>query len=659
MGVFSSLSNSIQANWARRNILVKWILPAFIACLQAGPRECVAQAIWPADSSWESIRIMHQTKKMHDTVYLAQAQALTEESFKNPLLKEKLSTYKVVAWSSPAYQKYRVKYYAFLANHTTALHQDGYAIYYLQKMEEELKRIPPYINSLNQPRLMLNLYGDKGHANMEKSIAIIDSITPFLKTLPTAVSKGQVNINTCINAFTILKQAGSIYIADNDKRKVLELLNIAKNLWQQLKRQSGSDKGKLTQCQLSYYLMQADASKYLGQDQRQADYLNSAYGIITSNDRIIVPLFKLPFSGTILGRLIDLYIEKKQIDSAGYFLDQYQASVSKPSQAKSLDGSKILRYTAKVQAAKDNYQSAYESMLKAYAINDSITVIRVADIQNNMYAHLIAEQRSEALLVQQAGIARRNNLIFGIITILVISVVAFLWLLKINQEKSERQLSKLNESTQIQIAQLESHANEIQKRFGMELHDDVAGKLVHLVNYVELQAAEENDSRVRDQLAGIAEIARDAYASTRTKSHEWYLRGSDSDKILFSERVRQIVGLALPGSRYEKQIEIDDQSLEKIDFQTRIELLRIIQEAVTNTLKHARARRVKLFIYEDDNAIILQISDNGRGFDVLAGQHRPGLGLASIRQRTRQINGSVEITSSTKGTTVLVSIPVS
>nr|WP_295921861.1 ATP-binding protein [uncultured Dyadobacter sp.] len=594
---------------------------------------------------------------MHDTLYLAHAQALTELSFKNPALKEKLSGYKAIAWSSPAYQKFRVRYYAFLANHVSALHQGGYAIYYLQKMEEELKKIPPYFNSLNQPRQLLSIYGDKGNANMKKSIAIIDSITPFLRALPAALIRKDVSINTCINAFTILKQAVNIHVQNKDTSKVLEFRNIAEALWLRLKNRPNADKGKLTQCQLSFYLIQAEAVKLLGKDLKQADYLNAAYGIITSNDKTIAPLFRLPFYGTVLGRLIDYYIEHKQTDSAGYFLGLYQESLSKPSQAKSLDGTKILRYTAKVQAATAHYKPAYESLLKAYATNDSITAIRVADIHNNMYAHLIAEQRSEALLIQQAKIARRNNLIFGIITILVTAVAAFSWLLKINKEKSDRQLSKLNESTQIQIAQLESHANEIQKRFGMELHDDIAGKLVHLVNYLQSQTIEENDDKAKDRLVRISEMARDAYASTRSKSHEWYLRGSDNDKTLFSERVRQIVGLALADNHYEKQIEIDDHCLEKITVQTRIQMLRIIQEAVTNILKHARGHCFKLFIYEDEGAVILQIADNGRGFDVLSSERGKGLGLASMRQRAREINGSIEISSSAKGTALLLSIP--
>jgi signal transduction histidine kinase len=629
-------------------------LLAFLLTVSTG---CFSQVSWPANSDWEALGLKHQTRRMHDTVYLASAQALTERSFKNPLLKDRLSKYRNIAWSNPAYQRFRIKYYAFLANHASAVHQDGYAIYYLQKMEEELKKVSPYTNSLNQPRQLLAIYSESGNYNFEKRIAIIDSVTPFLKALPAKLASGPVSINTCINAFTILKNASELYTSNRDTSKIFEFRSIARALWLQLKRKPVSDEGKLTQCQLSLYLIEANLAKSLGEGQKQADYLNSAYRIIASKDNAIAPLFKAPFSGTVLGRLIDYYIGKKQVDSASYFLRLYQVSVYKRNQVNNQDGTKILRYAAKVEAATGYYKPAYEHLIKSYAIKDSVNSISVADIHNNMYAHLVAEQRSEALLVQQASVARRNFVILSITTVLLLTVAAFLWLLRVNREKAERQIEKLNESTQIQIAELESHANEIRKEFGMELHDQVAGRLVNLVNYVELQLIAERNEQEKERLATILEMSRDAYSSTRSKSHEWFFRGSENDKILFSDRVRQIVGLALADGSYDKEIEIDDQCLEKIPVQTRIQMLRIIQGAVANILKHARARSVKLFIYEDEGAVILQIADNGRGFDVQNGSQRKGLGLVSMRQRAREINGSVNISSSEKGTEILLTIP--
>lgn len=616
---------------------------------------CYAQIYWPAVSQWDAVAAKHDARQMHDTVYLARAQALAEQSFKNPDLKDRLSKYKTVAWSNRAYQQYRVKYYAFLANHAALLHQEGYAIYYLQKMEEELKKIKPYTNSLNQPRYLLSIYSERGNFNFDKRIEIIDSLGPFLKALPVALAKGPVNINTCINAFTVLKQASNLYLSNGDTTKILEVRANARALLRQLKRKRDVDKGKLAQCTLSLLLIESDAAKALHNSREEVWYLNAAHRTILSNDSTITPLFRQRFAGTILGRLIDFHIQARQIDSAAYFLGLFRASVKGTKQNKNLDGDKVLRYTARLEAAKGNFKPAYENVLKAYAIIDSVASIKTIDLQNNMYAHLVAEQRREALLIEREKIARRNMFILGITTILIMTVALSVWMLRINQQKARRRIEKLNESTQIQIAELATQANDIQKRFGMDLHDDIAGQLVSLVNQIESQVISENDDQMREKLLKISQMARDAYASTRSKSHEWYLRGAEGDKKLFSDRVRQIVGSALADGSYEKQIEIDDECVETMSAGTRIQLLRIIQEAVANILKHARAQRVKLFIYEDEGAVVLQVADNGRGFS--KGSSRNSLGLTSLKNRVTAINGSMEILSSEKGTEVLIHIP--
>lgn len=240
---------------------------------------------------------------------------------------------------------------------------------------------------------------------------------------------------------------------------------------------------------------------------------------------------------------------------------------------------------------------------------------------------------------------------------LIFTFAVFLWVLRLNRKNAKQRIEQLHESIQSQIAELEAQANEIQKRFGMELHDDIAGQLVSLVNHIELQLIRENDHRVRDKLSKISDMARQAYISTRSKSHEWYLRGTEGEKTIFSERVRQIVGSALMDGSYEKQIEIDDSCLEGVPFNTRIQLLRIIQEVMANIVKHARAQRVKVMIYQDEGTLVLQIADNGRGFDVGNSESQKGLGLASLRDRISELTGSMEISSSQQGTEFLFTIP--
>ncbi len=100
----------------------------------------------------------------------------------------------------------------------------------------------------------------------------------------------------------------------------------------------------------------------------------------------------------------------------------------------------------------------------------------------------------------------------------------------------------------------------------------------------------------------------------------------------------------------------------RLDPAVELNLFRIIQEAFTNTEKHARATRVDLGISRQAGLLRLKIHDDGRGFDPnpprKAGRRRQGLGLANIRGRAAALGGTCEFKSSrAEGTTVTVTIP--
>lgn len=88
---------------------------------------------------------------------------------------------------------------------------------------------------------------------------------------------------------------------------------------------------------------------------------------------------------------------------------------------------------------------------------------------------------------------------------------------------------------------------------------------------------------------------------------------------------------------------------------------RIVQEALTNIVRHAQAKTVRIKLFENAGNLCCRINDDGRGFDVpavlVAHGHR-GLGLLGIRERLHAIGGSLQINSTPgKGTELLVKIP--
>lgn len=89
-------------------------------------------------------------------------------------------------------------------------------------------------------------------------------------------------------------------------------------------------------------------------------------------------------------------------------------------------------------------------------------------------------------------------------------------------------------------------------------------------------------------------------------------------------------------------------------------LYRVGQEALRNAARHAEARHVIVRLTRDGASAVLEVEDDGCGFDVaLAEQRRPGMGLFSMRERIGLVNGRLTVRSeSNRGTRVVATVPL-
>jgi signal transduction histidine kinase len=85
-------------------------------------------------------------------------------------------------------------------------------------------------------------------------------------------------------------------------------------------------------------------------------------------------------------------------------------------------------------------------------------------------------------------------------------------------------------------------------------------------------------------------------------------------------------------------------------------IYRLVQEALTNAIKHAGASRLRVEVVEQDGCVLATVSDDGKGFDT--GASHAGFGLTSMRERVTLAGGELEISSDDGGTTVNARFPV-
>jgi signal transduction histidine kinase len=91
------------------------------------------------------------------------------------------------------------------------------------------------------------------------------------------------------------------------------------------------------------------------------------------------------------------------------------------------------------------------------------------------------------------------------------------------------------------------------------------------------------------------------------------------------------------------------------DPQLETTIYRLVQESLTNIVKHARATEVRVSLASIDGEVRIEVQDNGVGFD--PGERTDGFGLAGMRERVYLAGGSIELESGQRGTVLRAPLP--
>jgi signal transduction histidine kinase len=194
-------------------------------------------------------------------------------------------------------------------------------------------------------------------------------------------------------------------------------------------------------------------------------------------------------------------------------------------------------------------------------------------------------------------------------------------------------------------------------RLALELHDAVSQKLFSLV--LTAEAAETLAGReaeaLGDQVAKLKALAQEALDELRALIFE--LRPPDLERDGLCGALRKHV--AVLRQRQPAEIELELAEEVSAGRERDPEILRIAQEALQNALRHAQAEHVTLRLRADDGRLLLEIEDDGLGFDPSAPELRSRrLGLTSMEERAGRLRGRLEIDSTPGvGTTVRLAVP--
>ena len=192
-----------------------------------------------------------------------------------------------------------------------------------------------------------------------------------------------------------------------------------------------------------------------------------------------------------------------------------------------------------------------------------------------------------------------------------------------------------------------------------ELHDRVGGNLsaLRLELYVIDQLLERDDkAAAAEHLESAGSVLKETIEMARDLMAELRPPGLDEHGLFAALRTfvrAQAERLGLP-----VEVHGTDLSRRPSPF-VETALFRIVQEAVSNAAKHARATRIDVWLVEQENAVHLRVVDNGQGFDLAAADRTsPHWGLSNMRERAQAIGATLVINTAVgKGTSVTVQLP--
>lgn len=194
----------------------------------------------------------------------------------------------------------------------------------------------------------------------------------------------------------------------------------------------------------------------------------------------------------------------------------------------------------------------------------------------------------------------------------------------------------------------------VRMRIATDLHDDIGSGLSQIAILSEVVRKQSSDSPA-GALDQIASVSRELVDSM---SDIVWATDPNRDQVRdLAQRMRQFAGEVLGGSEIRFQLMLGAiEEEQKLSVNVRRQVYLVYKECIKNVVHHSGSSEASVSLNGDAISLALEVSDNGKGFDVSG--HYPGHGLASLRERASSLGGTIEWTSGEAGTLVKMRVPL-
>lgn len=222
-------------------------------------------------------------------------------------------------------------------------------------------------------------------------------------------------------------------------------------------------------------------------------------------------------------------------------------------------------------------------------------------------------------------------------------------------------LDAANQNLRALSARLLQLQDDERRRIARELHDSVGQMLAALnMNLSAVRGDIERLSKTANALADSESLVHEMTTEVRTISH--LLHPPLLDEAGLSSALRWYVdGFAL---RSKIKVDLDlPEDFSRLPRESETAIFRVVQECLTNIHRHSGSPVAKIRLRQRDSQVIVEIADKGKGIppekrEEMSSSGAPGVGIRGMRERLRQLGGTLEIDSDSTGTVITVRLPI-
>lgn len=611
----------------------------------------------PEVPTWQSIEKTYLNKEINDSTYLKQIDQLVSRNNIIDSIEKKLARYQSIAFDKKEFVENRVKYWAYIAEDARMREQGGKAVYYYEKALNEAKsnkNLALKLRYMIQEQIIRIHSSNKNH---DKTIASFLIAKKDIDRLPQLILQDSItNVTIITSSLLNLYYASDAYLALKDTAGVEASVALAQKILQSYNKIPIAE-AEQPNSRFSNYLLhfiQFNLYWKLLQDKNYTEQniithftslMDTSWrGKILHYDALAV---------NVLDFLVDYYLSTGENQQA----QKYLAELNKRQLFKMDQSFQYWNYQSILHANMGNFKLAYENLKQASRIKDSVNQFKLAEENDLWYSFTQAEYHkaeAEKISIQKNKI-KNTAYILSIIALIVIASLYIYYLKK--QRSLKDQIQNLNNMADFQIHALEEkfrqQRKEEQRKVGLELHDDLLSMLALIKHRIDLKTKPVKEPFEEGWIHETMSYLDKAYSQARNLSHRLYEQSDVNEDIHFEDRIQSLVAFAFPNNSYSKHVYVDAEVISTLNVEQRIEIMRIIQEAVTNIIKHAHAKNVEIMLFRENEENVLLVRDDGKGMPKLA-TIKSGIGIQSINKRVQALSGTLEVRILKQGTELYI-----